>query len=447
MPTYDDAISDARQKLAAGDARGAFGALRWPLSYPAADLRESARWGEAFQLFAQIAAELAGEELSKLARGAVEAPQDAQAHFDLGYELIEAGLPEIAATVLLRAHELEPDTLLVTTELAAALEASGLNHEAVRLLKEAGPVVHESFVPRYSLAFNTLMTGNVREAQSLLPDASLIEEDDPHAETFRFMRVNLSAMLDRARAIRGASTLDDRDLRGWHYVVNGSVLLTLSPYGFDEGMQGRYAYMQDSSSNCLAGIRSVEGVLKAWGRRPECIFALPERGSTALALAAGSALAIPVEPWPLDGTDQPGLLVAYDLERLAPEVLDTVAQHRPGQILWSHITTWTHRSPVAADLTTSLVQINVAPWDERTRFVPGGEPTREPASTASPEDLARDIVGATVGEEELQGLPELIRFCVSVRALHGTGAPGAFQESGARRLFRTDSPVKSSRFL
>jgi hypothetical protein len=42
------------------------------------------------------------------------------------------------------------------------------------------------------------------------------------------------------------TSLDRQDLRGWHYVLTGGVLGSLSPYGFDVGMTGRWAYVSDS---------------------------------------------------------------------------------------------------------------------------------------------------------------------------------------------------------
>lgn len=447
MPTYQDAVTDARQKLAADDAQGAFSAIRWTMRYPAADLSSDGRWQEAFGLFSEIAVELAGEELARLSQAVAESPSDARADYELGYALVEAGLPEVASTVLARAHALEPDVPNITTELAAALEASGSNSEAVRFLREAGPAVAGNFVMQYLLAFNTLMIADVQGARALVPGDSLIARGDPDAPTFRFMRANLCSMLDRAEAIRSVSTLDDTDVRGWHFVVNGALLLSISPFGFDEGMRGRYAYLQDTESNCLAGIRRLEAVLQTWRTRPERIFVLPERGSTALALAASRILQIPVEPWPAEGSTQRGLIVAYDLDRLDPTVLESLAEHRPGQLLWSHITRWTHRAPVVADLTTCLAQINVAPWDERMRVSENSEPTMDPASDAPEEELAADILSAALSEQELAGLPELQRFAEAFPTLQGSAAAGAFVETGPRRLFRTDSPVKSNRFL
>ena len=56
-------------------------------------------------------------------------------------------------------------------------------------------------------------------------------------------------MLARAGTARAVTSLDRQDLRGWHYVLTGGVLASLSPYGFD-AMTGRWAYLSDSVAGC-----------------------------------------------------------------------------------------------------------------------------------------------------------------------------------------------------
>jgi hypothetical protein len=56
-------------------------------------------------------------------------------------------------------------------------------------------------------------------------------------------------MLARAGVAGAASPLDRRDLRGWHYVLTGGVMASLSPHGF-EVMTGRWAYLSDTMDGC-----------------------------------------------------------------------------------------------------------------------------------------------------------------------------------------------------
>jgi len=66
-------------------------------------------------------------------------------------------------------------------------------------------------------------------------------------------------ILARAGTARAVTSLDRQDLRGWHYVLTGGVLATLSPYGFGAGMTGRWAYLSDSADGCAAVLDEGDG--------------------------------------------------------------------------------------------------------------------------------------------------------------------------------------------
>lgn len=87
------------------------------------------------------------------------------------------------------------------------------------------------------------MSGDLDRARQAAARLAPPPQDWVHA------RERLSGMLERAATVPGS--LDQQALRPWHYVLNGGVLLHLSPYGFDEPMRGRYAYLHDS----LAAVR------------------------------------------------------------------------------------------------------------------------------------------------------------------------------------------------
>ena len=105
----------------------------------------------------------------------------------------------------------------------------------------------------------------------------------------------------------------------------------------------------------------MEAVLAQAGRKPPRVFLLPDRHSTILGLATARVLGLPTEPWPEQGSDAPGLIVAYDLSTLESPLLKTFWDHRPGQVLWSHATQWTEEAPFTADSTTFLYQQNTPP--------------------------------------------------------------------------------------
>ncbi|WP_342375220.1 hypothetical protein NVS55_28490 [Myxococcus stipitatus] len=417
-----------------------------------AELRTKAHWSEAWEAFAGVAAVFSGDELARQVRDIALLPDDAGEYFALGYELIEQGLHDLAATVLQRAFELAPDSEQVIYEFVVALEHLGAHGQAVQTLCTPPGLVDTRFMACYLLGYNALMTGDLDEPRRRLAllerlhtvPAALPEEP----EGLEVMMTRLRHFLRRADAVRGATSLDRKDLRGWQFVTTGTVLLHLSPYGFDEGMTGRYAYVQDAGGLCLEGLRRVEAVLKHVGVGIPRVFILPERQSAILGLAVAKRLGVPAVPWPEGGSDAPGLVVAYDLADLEGPLLESLHPHRPGQVLWSHLTCWTQASAFAADLTTYLYQSKSTPWGERLKFNSETRQTeRLPPDERPVEVLAGELLAKELETNALDDLPTLLTLVTAIQGLTGDVAPGWARSEGVRHRQLTDSPVKSSRFI
>ena len=157
----------ALAQLAAGDPAAAFTGFRWALRYPVelspADL------AAALGVLARIVVALGdGELAARVAHASVE-PDDVDGLYDLGYHLIEAGQPAIAATVLAQAHARAPGSEAVVTELCAALERD-LRHGGARAALEREPgLIAQSFLCRYLYAWNAAMSGDLGVARSRGP--------------------------------------------------------------------------------------------------------------------------------------------------------------------------------------------------------------------------------------------------------------------------------------
>jgi hypothetical protein len=80
---------------------------------------------------------------------------------------------------------------------------------------------------------------------------------EPEDAAWRPAREKVRRMLARADAARATTPLDQRDLRGWHYVLAGGVLAGRSPYGFT-AMTGRWAYMNDSANGCATVLQRYD---------------------------------------------------------------------------------------------------------------------------------------------------------------------------------------------
>lgn len=421
--TYDEIRRAALEKLDAGDAPGAFAVFRLAL----APIEEE-HWTDALEIFADIATPVAGDEFAALVRTAAHAPDDPEALYALGFHLVEQSLPGIAASVLARAWTRQRSERILT-ELVSALESDGRNAEAHRVLHEAPEFLESSALCRYLLAFNAVMTGRVDEARGWLP--RLLAEGD----------AGLNALGRRIeRMVLRADLARPKELRGWHFAITGGLLLHVSAHGKDDGMNGRYAYTEDSESRCCEAIRRLAAVLDAWKAEPPRILVPDDRDSRVLALAAARHLELPLAAWPDDG---PGLVVAYDLEKLDADALRAMQFHRPGQILWSHASCWTRDFPIASDLATYLYQYNRAPWDAGLSLDPRtGELGERPAAEGPPEELAARILQAKPYADAVEDLPELAEFARTTAPL-----AAALASEGSRERLWMGGPVPSNRFL
>ncbi|MEO1173112.1 MAG: hypothetical protein AAFX94_13840 [Myxococcota bacterium] len=294
---------------------------------------------------------------------------------------------------------------------------------------------------RYLLAFNGLMSGDLEEPRHLL--GALRSSDEPDMQA---MVSAVAGMLARADALQGARALDRQDLTGWHMVVNGAVLLHESPFGFDEGMSGRYAYVSDNYGLIREGIERLRIVLESAGRTPERVLAGPDRSSQIVAEAVSQVLSLPLEPWAAEAS---GLVVVYDLDQVGEiEILRGLEAHRAGQVLWAHASSWTNPFPYAADITTMLYQACFSPWSgDGMQINPEtGEAEPRPVDEAPVEEIAARIVAAEVSDSSHSSDDGLRAMVAAIATLEEECAAGLFRTTGRRTLQRSGSPVKSSRF-
>ena len=427
-----------------GDAREAFLIFRGAHAYPTGPTT-LAEWKLSFDLFARVSRALSVNpgivrDIERLA----ETPDDLVRLELLSQELIEQNLPDMAATVLAWADDVEPAQESVVIALGHALEAAFLPHEGVTHLRRHGTLISECPVVRYQLALLHLLAGQLDATEHHVP--ALARAHDPSVQ---LAATQLGDSVRRARAIRHVTALDDSDLIGWHFVLNGSFLLHRSREG-SQTMNGRYAFVQDDWELCREAIHRVDAALDAMELAPPRIFALPERGSQILAHAAGQLLDLPVLDWPEDaaGRELPGLIVAYDMSELSEPTYRTLQMHRPGQVLWNHANCWTSRQPLAADLVTYLHQQQRAPWGERLSVDPkSGTMSSTPPLAHDVKTLAAMIVKAPLPEGALGDIPRLQELISNARLVEGSAAPGALRDRGSRRGERLGSPVTSNRFV
>ncbi|RSS78275.1 hypothetical protein [Streptomyces sp. WAC06614] len=420
------AFDDVRRHVAAGDIPSAVRTLR-----PLADTAELA------DLVAEVGplAEAVGfRELAKAAEKAARKPGDPRRLYAFGYLCIEHGIAFAAVPALREALRLTPGPAgrRPLSELVAALEAEDRHGEATQELLRHEALL-EPWPGQYLVACNALLSGDLATARER---AARLPAPDDDAWTWAHAR--LRRMLDRAEAAARTSPLDATDLRGWQFVLTGTLLGSLSPYGF-QVMRGRYAYLSDSYEACRRSLDRLAVALDAAGHRPDAVSALPGRSDRILALAAAEILALDLVPYAPQRPDT--LVVAYDLGDHDPEVQDGLRDRAPGQVLYEHATRWTETDTVPADFSGLHRQVGAEPWGARLTAHGPGEPDTRPE-----EAIARDIVaaGAHPADPGDGSAPADADTDAAFRAFATAVAP--LWRTGPRAPIRSSGPVRSNSF-
>lgn len=390
-------LEAARTAAAEGDVSGMLHALRAvPDGLP---LGDEATFLEITGMIRDAATRMGFDELAASAEAVLQAPDDPHLLYTYGYGCVERGVAFLAVPALSLALARAPEAAAVRMELVSALEAESRNAEAVSVLSHEATL--QRWIGRYLLVFNCLMAGDLDGARQWFTRLGKPEEPAHDA-----MATRLTRMLARAQAVTGTDRLDaghrmdadplaplgSQDLRGWHFVLNGGVLTTLSPYGFHEGMSGRYAFYNESLAGCRYGLDRLAVALDAGRRVPGAVALLPDRSSRILGLAAAQRLELPTREWTPDQQDV--LVIAFTLSGLDPALLGGL-RTAGGQLLVEHATCWTDPPPVVPDVTTLLHQVVSAPWEARRRPLPGGGGWEDlPADDRPEAELAAAVLAA-----------------------------------------------------
>ncbi|MEL6341994.1 MAG: hypothetical protein AAFV53_02600 [Myxococcota bacterium] len=433
--TTADGFDAVETHLNNNDARAAAAAIQAVAGYPR-PLQEPSDW----QRLGQLLGRLAGDEAPELRRQGERLaadPGDLQVLYDIGYQLFEVGLFGVAATVLTRAEELTPGVPAIISELVSAFEEMGLYDHAVELLQRHPHLAQQQLLFAYLLAFNGMLSGRPEIARAQTQRLTAASDDNE-----RFMVARITRMLARVDHFQGRTALDRQDLRGWHLVLTGGVLLHLSSAGFDDGMNGRYAFLQDSLSRIQAGIVALDELLTATGQTPAQILLLPERGSEAVGLAAAARLGLPTAQY---SPDAKGLVVAYDLEHLPFGVLRALRDHQPDQLLWAHALCWTDPPPICPDIVTLMYQHNITPWQPQLTMTPEGESERAPAVTGTAEAIAAALIAAPPLEDDARP-NQRPSLWAAIRDAPTDAKIGIFRQEALRERLWYMGPVKSNRF-
>lgn len=340
-------------------------------------------------------------------------PKDTAVLAQLGSHLLDSNLAGPAATLLRRAWKArlsDPDML---SGYVCALEALGMHAYALEELQAVDVAqVRRSFVWRYLVAFNALMTGDVKMAAELQAGLGRTHDAD-----FQEMAQELGHMLTRAAALEGM--LGGGDLRGWHMVTTGAVLLQTADAG-----GGRFGPQAETLSDWRTTLELARVSLDVLNVKVPQVWAVGGGLGSVLAGAMARLLGVPVSPLPPHGSVEAGLVVAHKLDPLDDAALDAVVWHRANQVLLAHASPWQIEPPMAADVLGRLQAAALPPFGD---------------------DDLRDIDAcvARVLEAPWQDQGEAVtRLCQRMHPVTGDAAAGPLMVRGERRRQRTDSPVR-----
>ncbi len=430
-----EAIKLAKRATRAGDYRDAFKHLRELCPDESISL-DRKRYVLLMRAVEEVGAPFDGQEFRERIADAHQRPDDVEALYQAGCDLLDYGLHELATLPLQRLFALEPDDAVHVTALASAYEGLMLNERIVALLRSCTPEVQEDPLCLYLLAFHEIMCGRVEQARPLVPELARTIPEDQH-----YLYERLTAMIARADAIAPVTGLNDHDLIGWHYVKTGGLLTHLSPFGYEEAMRGRYAMYQENYELCRYGLERLRQLLNLWGLDPPRIYYARDRSNRIMATAAGQLFGRPLES--LVQANGPGLIVIYDLDELEGDDMERIMLHHPGRWLFVHTLNWVEPPTISADIVTYLHQLKIAPWaahlkvDATDRSVAFTDPDQR-----SIEEIAGDIVAAqALPSESTCYDPDLAPIAA---ATHHQAS--IFREVGYRERYWQGGPVKSSRF-
>jgi tetratricopeptide (TPR) repeat protein len=318
-------------------------------------------------------------------------PDDGQAQFELGWNLVEQGRPDVAAALLGRCLAGRPQDPSVRRELAfARLQAGDFAGCLVALDPLAeDPDLSESerldvLLVRAEAAFyarqRELCAGLLDQAEDLVPDDAQRERLDA-----------LHAQL--GRAARWPS-LDALGLREWHFVQHAGVILKVAGGWFEDGsLRGRYDVLDLRPDMVAFLLQRLAHLLERLGLEPELVQAA---SPTAAPLAHALALRLDVpchdDPTGRDGRD--ALLVAANAAEFGP-LATGLARHHGELRLFSLNLDWEHGAPVCPEVAGVLARRVLLPWETRYAIREGTAEMREvPADPRPAAEIGAELRAA-----------------------------------------------------
>lgn len=341
----------AQARRQAGDARGA---LR--LAFEA--LASDAQHRGALELAAVLSAALGAPRDAALLKAVLDHEQDDQALYELGFALVDAGLPHVGARFLERCAERQPDHPKVRYELAYALFLAGDYDAAEPLLalaaRDADLTLAEAFAAALLLVEDRIWRGDLRGARTAFEQAERhegVDDSDGRLDA-------LARLLARAERL-GSGATSDRDRQ---FVENGGVLLHLRNHG-----KAPLA-MATVTIDFLAGMmRRLQAVLETAGVEPRrAVWVHPAASPLAEAYARFAGIDWCPLAECVDGGE--GALVFLREPGEAATALAELRSHAEDSAIFALACDPRREHPIAPEIIGQYATQLLLPWEPRVEI-------------------------------------------------------------------------------
>lgn len=376
-------LRDADAHIDAERYEDAFEVLHYALRRPEFDIR-------IYQRFAFVMRMIGRYEAAELYERIVTNPEDAEAYFHLGHQLVQEEAFGSALGPLSRCVQLAPEAAAANYEFAYALMKEFYHEEALHFFGKAFEQEQAMSITFY-IAQLLIFLGRSGEAAIFVNKL----EEQVQAENGEG-GMQLAYLKDILRRYR---SYKPETIRDWHFVQYGTILLRTFEEDYpqeDNHSNGRYTLVNfgyQQVANVLAVFQTTIGPLSLF---PEYQYvAAAGETSGPLAHALGKMLMLPVKSL-AEGlsSGQKGIVIASFSDELQ-EIADAVWQ-RDDVLLFSFALSWTREVNVLPEVIGYFAQVPRLPWQSRAELNEHGEPEILPSDERPVEEIARDILDRVI---------------------------------------------------
>ncbi|MGQ9629697.1 MAG: tetratricopeptide repeat protein [bacterium] len=429
-------LEGAKASFEEGAYRHAFDLLRWALI-------NNPKSKAGYELAVKVLRALGEEEEAMMFEEVLEAADEAEPYYHLGYHYIDCGQYDLAAALLGRCAELAPDSPEVNHELGYALMKTSRFAEAISAFHRAF-ALEEDFPTAFSLSRCYALTNAVEEAEEYMRRAKRLAVEDDHRELIAELR----GIITRLRRFPPSGF---KNIRDWHFIEYGGSILNLAEEEFGEGNYvagGRYVILWSSYQLVGRILTTLVRMMKRLSYRPRFVLSHGEPARP-LSWAVSMALDIPIEEFdPWNTPRERGILITARSEDLG-DIVDSLRDHSENLAVFSFSLCWTKDQLVVPEIAGLMSQVCFLPWDEQMRAEYDRNEGRRrivnvPKDPRPPQEIARNIWGACDGSREEDELARILNYYSARRDFLFFNNSNKYPK---RAYFSLESPVSGAKFV